>query len=84
MLKLSTKRPSMELEVDGEVREIPLTFTATELVALNRAEDETGAMFGFFAAYVPGFEELGDDQLGAVLAEWKRLREAIGEPDLGE
>ena len=84
MLELTTKRPTMQVKVDGEVVEVPLSFTAPELVAMGRAEDKNEAMFGFFAAYVPGFEQMGDDMVNALLAEWTRLREEQGEPDMGE
>lgn len=84
MLEVTTERPKMQVMVDGEVVEVPLSFTAPELVAMGRAEDKNEAMFGFFAAYIPGFEKMGDDAVNAVLAEWTRLREEQGEPDLGE
>ena len=84
MLELTTKRPTMQLKVDGEPCEVPLSFTTAELVDMGRAEDRNEAMFAFFAQYIPGFELMGDDAVNAMLAEWTRLREAIGEPDLGE
>ena len=84
MLELTTKRPTMQVKVDGEVAEVPLSFTAAELIALNRAEDKNDAMFAFFAAYVPGFNQMGDAAVNALLAEWTRLREEQGEPDMGE
>ena len=84
MLELTTKRPMMQVKVDGEVVEVPLSFTAPELVAMSRTEDKNEAMFAFFASYVPGFEQMGDDMVNALLAEWTRLREEQGEPDMGE
>lgn len=84
MLELTTKRPTMQVKVDGEVVEIPLSFTAMELMALNRAEDKNDAMFAFFAAYVPNFDQMGDGMVNALLAEWTRMREERGEPDMGE
>ena len=84
MLEITTKRPTMQLKVDGEAVEVPLTFTADELARMSAAEDKTAAMFAFFAAYIPGFDQVGDDMLNAVIAEWTRLREERGEPSLGE
>ena len=84
MLELTTTRPTMQLKVDGELCEVPLSFTAPELVDMSRAEDRNEAMFAFFASYIPGFERMGDDAVNAVLAEWTRLREEQGEPDMGE
>lgn len=84
MLEITTKRPTMQLKVDGEAVEVPLTFTADELARMNAAEDKTAAMFGFFSSYIPGFDQVGDDMLNAVIAEWTRLREEHGEPALGE
>lgn len=84
MIEVSTKRHTMTLMVDGEPCEIPLTFTAHELVEMNRSGQREAAMFDFFSKYVPGFDSMGDDALNAILSEWTRLREEIGEPDMGE
>lgn len=84
MLELTTKRPTMQLMIDGSMIDVPLTFTARELSDMNKSDDQNEAMFSFFGKYVPGFDELGDDALSVMLAEWTRLREELGEPSLGE
>ena len=84
MLEVTTTRPTMKLMVDGELAEIPLTFTAKELVRMNAAGDYNEALLDFFGSYVIGFDQLGDDAFNAIIAEWTRLRGELGEPDLGE
>ena len=84
MLELTTKRPTMQVKVDGEVCEIPLRFTSAELVAMADSETQMTAMSEFFGAYVPGFDQMGDDAVMAIMDEWTRLRKELGEPDMGE
>lgn len=84
MLELTTKRPSMQVMVDGETCDVPLQFTAREIAAIAAAEDYTVFLFDFFGAYVKGFDQLGDADVKALLDEWTRMREELGEPSLGE
>lgn len=83
---LKRERPTLTVNIDGdEQKHIPLTFNRREFETLGRAEDQTAAIYDFFAKYLGDvFEELGDDDLMALFDGWQRAREALGEPALGE
>ena len=90
MLSLSTRRPTVSFELDGEVVEVPVTFTRAEMVAIAGvdAEDAT-AQLGWFSEFLRAYvgdrvDEMGDDVIVAIMGEWAAAREGVGEPLMGE
>ena len=85
MLRLSTERPTLEVELDGEAKRVPLTFTRQEMDELSGAESSQDAMFAFFRRYLgDGFDALDDLSTSALLKAWNDARDALGEPGMGE
>lgn len=85
-VKLRAKRPTMTVDVGGEREvEVPLTFTRAEFEAFGKAEDRETVLFDFFRTYLGDVvDEIGDDDLGALVSAWNDARKRISEPQLGE
>ena len=83
---IKAQRPTMTVNIGGEREvEVPLTFNRAEAVEFGKAEDGTDAMFGFFRKYLGEvLDEIGDDDLNALLKAWTEGRRELGEPSLGE
>lgn len=90
MLSLTSKRPTIEFELDGEVKTVPVTFSRADIAKVGSiggatANDATEWFFEFLRSYVGDVvDELGDDVITAISAEWNSAREALGEATVGE
>ena len=95
MLDLRTKRPAIDVKLDGEVKHLPVPLTAAEMAALGKLpqdgpENERAAAFsewfmGFASRYMGDtVSELGDDGVKALLSAWTEARQEHGEPSMGE
>lgn len=79
------ERPSITVNMAGDVRELPVTFNDADLKLVGSADDTTAGITAFFAKYLGEVvHELGDDQLSILLNAWIEQRKAIGAPELGE
>lgn len=93
MLTLTSERPSLAVEVDGEVRKLPVTLNRAELASMMKTKaggaarpEEFMEWFYSFARRYLGdvVDECGDDALSSLIREWSAEREKVGEPGLGE
>ena len=83
---LRAERPTLTVDIGGE-REVgvPLTFTHAEFVELGKAKTPEEGVFAFFRTYLGDvIDQIGDDDVRALLKAWGDARAAIGEPTLGE
>lgn len=93
MVSIHSARPTMQVEVDGEVRELPISFNATETAAIGDLMDGDGnipraRMATVFTDFARAY--LGDavlectiEELSGLMGEWNRRREDLrnqGEP----
>jgi hypothetical protein len=84
-ITLRGTRPMLDVRIDTELHELPLTFNAREVEAFGKAADKTVAMHDFYRAYLgEAFDRLGDDELLALDNIFVAERKRIGEPDMGE
>ena len=83
---LKKERPALTVNVGDEQYKVPLTFTRREIEQLGKAEDGGSAVFEFFAKYLGEelYEQLGDDDLQALVEAWQKAREEMGAPSMGE
>ena len=82
---LKAERPSLTVDVGGEREvKVPLTFTHPEYVEIGGMDPGEG-MLEFFRKYLGDvIDEVGDDDLAALMKAWAEARAALGEPALGE
>lgn len=84
-ITLKRERPTLTVNIGDEQKKVPLTFNRSEFAAIGVAEDKVQATNDFFAKYLgDAFEELGDDDLMALLNAWTAARNELGMPDMGE
>lgn len=85
-VKLKAERPVLTVDVGGEEQfAVPLTFTRAEYEKLGKADSPDIAIFDFFRTYLGDVvDELGDDDVMALVTAWRDARAELGEPDMGE
>lgn len=90
---LSSERPSLDVEVNGEIKKLPVTLNRVELASMMktknsgdaRAEEFMDWFYSFARRYIGDVvDECGDDALSSLVREWSAEREKVGEPGLGE
>lgn len=90
MLSLVSKRPTIEFELDGEVKSVPVTFNRADMakvgdIDMTNDADAAGWFLEFLRSYMGDIvDELGDDVITAISTEWNAAREALGEATVGE
>lgn len=91
MIKISTERPYIEVQIDGgEPKRIPTTLTRLELASVADVDTESVAEnIGWFAEFLRTYigdvvDELGDDAYNEILQEWNEARGVSGAPSMGE
>lgn len=90
MLRLTSKRPTLDVELDGAVVSVPLSLNHLELRSMAGADmADPMEMMGWFVSFLRPYlgdavDGLGDGDLTALAAEWGEARASIGEPSLGE
>ena len=81
----SIERPFITVNLGGDERTLPLTFNDADLKIMGEAVDPGEGMKTFLAKYLGDVTyELGDNQLMTIMDVWRKQRDAIGAPDLGE
>lgn len=82
---LRGKRPTLTVIIGDEHIEVPLTFNRADLLMIGESEDNVEAVNRFFAKYIgKAYDELGEDDLSALVAAWSSARSELGMPDMGE
>jgi len=83
---LKAKRPVLTVGIgDDREAELPLTLTHDEYTDFGKADSPEEAMLAFFRKYLGEVvDEIGDDDMTALIRAWSDARTTLGEPSMGE
>lgn len=91
MLEFSSKTPTVDFKLDGEVKHIPVSMGLDEFRGMQDAvkSDDEDATIKWFHGFVVKHagkeaEAFGDAELTAIMGEWNTARDKIGETTAGE